>query len=48
MTRVAIRERRNHFPVEFLLLGAVIGFGIGYIVALMLHQAELTRLLSLL
>lgn len=46
MARVMMRERSNRLEKEVLFLGLGAGFGVGYLIALMQHQAELTRLLT--
>ena len=46
MARVMIRERQSRVGKEVLFLGLGAGFGVGYLMALMQHQAELTRLLT--
>lgn len=46
MQRLAMRERSSRIQKEVLALGIGAGFGVGYLIALMQHQAELTRLLS--
>lgn len=46
MQRLPRRERNSRIQKEILALGIGAGFGVGYLIALIQHQAELTHLLS--
>ncbi|MBP7249305.1 MAG: hypothetical protein KBA38_08930 [Negativicutes bacterium] len=46
MARVMVREREKNDQREWLFLGVGAGFGVGYLIALMQHQAALTKMLN--
>ena len=46
MGRTVVRERGRKIPKDFMFLGICAGFGFGYLIALIQHQAELTKVLS--
>lgn len=46
MGRTMVKERENRIPKDYMFLGICAGFGFGYLIALVQHQAELTKVLS--